>query len=157
MVVLYEPGRAGSAALDLAGRLVDDDSPALTVVGVAPQHARICCAAGSASDYNQAVYDAVHADLRHARQQLNDAGNRASLKLLVHDKDPPLAAWINAAGFDIVLLPARRRPLRSAKHPAADQLRKSTSAEVRIVEARPKLRGVPRGELGLPLASSHPR
>jgi hypothetical protein len=136
VVVLYEPGRTGSAALDLAGRLVGGDSPGLTVVGVAPQDTRMCCGAGSASDYNRAVCEAVDAELRQARELLNDAGNRASLKLLVEGKDPPLAAWIDAAGFDIVLLPARRRPLRSAKHPAADQLRRSTSAEVRIVEAR---------------------
>jgi hypothetical protein len=157
VVVLYEPGRTGSAALALAGRLVRDDSPVLTVVGVAPQDTRICCGAGSASDYNRAVCEAVDAELRRARELLGDAGNRASFKLLVQDTDPPLAAWIDAAGFDIVLLPARRRPLRSAKHPAADQLRRSTSAEVRIVEARPKLRGAAHGELGPPLARSHPR
>ncbi len=157
VVVLYEPGRAGSAALDLAGRLVGNDSPVLTVVGVAPQDRRICCGAGSASDYNRAVCDAVDAELQRARELLGDAGNRASFKLLVEDKDPPLAAWIDAAGFDIVLLPARRRPLRSAKHPAADQLRRSTSAEIRIVEARSKLRGVAHGELGPRPASPHRR
>ena len=142
MVVLYEPGRTGSAALDLAGRLVGDDGSGLTVVGVAPQDARICCGAGSAIDYNAAVREAADAELRRARELLGHAGNRASFKLLVPDKDPPLAAWIDAAGFDVVLLPARRRPLRSAKHPAADQLRRSTSAEVRIVQLRPSVDGL---------------
>jgi hypothetical protein len=135
VVVLYEPGRSGSAALDLAGRLVGDDGSMLTVVGVAPEDARICCGAGSAIDYNQAVRAAADADLRRARELLGDAGDRASFKLLVPGKDPPLAAWIDAACFDVVLLPARRRLLRSAKHPAADRLRRSTSVEVRIVEA----------------------
>jgi hypothetical protein len=134
VVVLYEPGRTGSAALDLAGRLVGGDGSALTVVALAPQDTRICCGAGSAIDYNRAVCEAVEAELRQARELLGDVGSRASFKLLVDDKDPPLAAWIDAAGFDVVLLPARRRTLRSAKHPAADRLRGSTSAEVGVVE-----------------------
>jgi hypothetical protein len=133
VVVLCEPGRTGSAALDLAGRLVGGDGSGLTVVGVAPHGARICCGAGSAIDYNAAVREAADDDVRRAREFLGDAGNRASFKLLVPGTDPPLVAWIDAAGFDVVLLPARRRLLRSAKHPAADQLRKSTSADVRIV------------------------
>jgi hypothetical protein len=135
VAVLYEPGRAGLAALDLAGRLAADESSVLTVVSVAPQDTRICCGAGSAIDYNQAVREAVGAELQRARELLGDAGDRASFKLLVQDTDPPLAAWIDATGFDIVLLPARRRPLRSAKHPAADQLVRLTSAEIRVVDA----------------------
>ena len=42
VVVLYEPGRTGSAALDLARRLAGGDGSILTVVGVAPRDARIC-------------------------------------------------------------------------------------------------------------------
>jgi hypothetical protein len=136
VAVLYEPGRTGAAALDLAGRLVGDDGSALAVVGLAPQDTRIRCGAGSAIDYNRAVCEAVDAELRQARELLGDAGNRASFTLLAQDRDPPLSAWIDGGGFDVVLLPARRRPLRGTKHPAADQLRRSTSAEVRIVEAR---------------------
>src|SRR6478609_2878343 len=135
VVVLYEPGRTGSAALSLAGRLVGGDGSALTVVTVAPQDTRICCGAGSAIDYNRAVCEASAAELRQARELLGPVGNRALFKLLVQGKDPPLAAWIAAGGFGVVLLPARRRPLRSAKHPAADPLRRSTSAKVRVVDA----------------------
>lgn len=156
VVLLYEPGRNGSAALDLAGRLVGDDGCTLTVVSVAPQDTRICCGAGSAIDYNRAVCEAADAELRQARELLGFAGDRASFKVLVQDKDPPLAAWIAAGGFGVVLLPARRRPLR-AKHPAADQIRTSTSAEVRIVDAESSFEE-PRMEiLGPPLPSSHPR
>jgi hypothetical protein len=157
VLVLYEPGRTGSAALDLAGRLVGDDSSALTVVTVAPQDTRICCGAGSAIDYNRAVCDAADAELRQARELLGHVGNRTSFKLLVHDKDPPIAAWIAAGGFDVVLLPARRRPLRSAKHPAADQIRKSTTAEVRVVDAGYGFEEPPTELLGSELASSDPR
>jgi hypothetical protein len=157
VVVLYEPGRTGSAALDLAGRLVGDDGSALTVVTVAPQDRRICCGAGSAIDYNRAVCEAAGAELRRARQLLGRVGNCASFKLLVETKDPPLTAWIAAGGFDVVVLPARRRPVRSTKHPAADELRKSTSAEVRVVHAGSSFEE-PRIEiLGSPLATSDPR
>jgi hypothetical protein len=134
VVVLYEPGRTGSAALEIAGQLVRDDGSALTVVTVAPQDTHVCCGAGSATDYNRAVCETAEAELRRARVLLGDVGNRASFKLLVEARDPPLAAWIAAGGFDVVLLPARRRPVRSAKHPAADELRKSTSAEVRVID-----------------------
>jgi hypothetical protein len=157
VVVPYEPGRTGSAALELAGRLVGDDGSALTVVSVAPQDTRICCGAGSAIDYNRAVCEAADAELRQARALLGVAGNRAAFKLLVQDKDPPLAAWIAAGGFRVVLLPARRRPLRSAKHPAADQIRRSTSAEVRIVDAGSSFEESRMELLGPPLPSSHPR
>jgi hypothetical protein len=135
VVVLYEPGRTGSAALDLAGRFARDDGCALAVVGVAPQDTRICCGAVSAMDYNHAVREAADAELRQARTLLGDAGKHASFKLLVQDKDPPLAAWIAAGGFDVVLLPARRRLLRRARHPLADELRGTTGADVRIVDA----------------------
>jgi hypothetical protein len=156
VVVLYEPGRNGSAALDLAGRLVGEGGSALTVVSVAPQDTRICCGAGSAMDYNRAVREAADAELRQARELLGFAGNRASFKLLVQDKDPPLAAWIAGGGFRVVLLPARRRPLR-AKHPAADQICRSTSAEVRIVDAGSSFEESRMEILGPPLPSSHSR
>jgi hypothetical protein len=62
-------------------------------------------------------------------------GDRAAFKLLVEDRDPLLADWIASGCFDVVLLPARRCLLRRAKHPAADQLRRSTRADVRVVDA----------------------
>jgi hypothetical protein len=133
VVVLYEHGRSGSAALDVACRLVAGDGLALTVVTVAPQDTRICCGAGSALDYNRAVCEAAEAELQEACELLGPVGDRALFKLLVEDKDRPLADWIASGDYDVVLLPARRRPLRRAKHPAADQLRRSTRAEVRVV------------------------
>ena len=156
VVVLYEPGRSGSGALDLAGRLVGGDGSALTVVSVAPQGRRICCG-GSAIGYNRAVCEAVAAELQQARELLGALGDRASFRLLVQDKDPPLAAWIGGGGFDVVLLPARRRPLRGAKHPAADQVRRSTSAEVRIVDNGSSFEASRIEILGTPLASSDSR
>jgi hypothetical protein len=135
VVVLYEPGRSGLAALDLARRLVLAEGCMLTVVAVAPQDARMCCGAGSAVDYNRAVRDAADCELQDACELLGPVGKRASFRLLVQDKDPPLTAWVAGGEFDLVLLPARKRPLRREKHPAADQLCRSTGAEVRVVDA----------------------
>lgn len=157
VVVLYEPGRAGSAALDLARRLVGDDGAALTIVSVAPQDRRICCGAGSAIDFNRAVCETAGEDLRQARELLGPVGGRASFKLLVQDKDPPLAAWIAARDFDVVLLPSRRHLLRGAKHPAADRLRRSTSADVRILDATSSLEELSMEILGGPLVRSDRR
>ena len=133
VAVLYEPGRAGSAALDRARRLVEEDGSALTVVTLAPQGTRLCCGAVSAIDFNQAVCEAAGDELREARGLLGPVGNRAVYKVLVQDRDPPLATWIAAGDFDLVLLPARRRPLRRMKHPDGDRLRRASGAEVLIV------------------------
>jgi hypothetical protein len=157
VVVLYEPGRSGSAALDLARRPVEGDGSARTVVTVAPQDKRICCGGGSAMDYNRAVCEAADADLREAWQLLAPVSDRAVFKLLVQGKDPPLADWIASGYFDVVLLPARRRPLRRAKHPAADQLRRSTRAEVRVVDGGSSFEEPGIEILAPPLASSDPR
>lgn len=135
VVVLYETGRSGSAALNLASRLVSGEGWVLAVVTVAPQDPRICCGAGSAVDYNRAVCEAAGAELREARELLGPAGERALFKLLVQDTDPGLAEWIAAGDYDVVLLPARRRPLRRAKHPAAYRLRRSTGAHVYVVDS----------------------
>ena len=62
--------------------------------------------------------------------------DRADFELLTEGADPPLHEWVTRTGADVVLLPSRRRPLRSAKHPAAAELRRSTAAEIRIVDAR---------------------
>jgi hypothetical protein len=157
VVVLYEPGRSGSAALNLARRLVAGDDSALAVVTVAPQDPRICCGAGSAVDYNRAVCEAADAELRDARGQLGPAGERALFKVLVQDTDPPLAEWIAAGEFDVVLLPARRRPLRRAKHPAADQLRRSTDAQVHVVDGNSSVKESGTEILAPRLASSNSR
>ena len=133
VAVLYEPGRSGSAALDVARRLAGGDGSALTVVTLAPQDRRTYCGAGSARDYNLAVCEAAGAELREAFELLGQVGDDAMFELLVQDESPPPADWVTSGGFDVVLLPARRRPLRQAGHPLADQLRRSTRAEVRVV------------------------
>jgi hypothetical protein len=86
-------------------------------------------------DYNAAVRDAAADELEQARQQLREIGDRAAFKLLTQSTDPPLHEYVAAAGFELILLPARHRPLRSTKHPAAAALRR-TGADVRVVDPR---------------------
>jgi hypothetical protein len=107
-------------------------------------------------DYNRAVCEAAEAELCQARKELGPVAERASFKVLVQNRDPPLAAWIAAGEFDVVLLPARRRPLRRWKHPAAEPLRRSTSAEVRVIDAGSRFEEPGIELLAPPLGSSDP-
>jgi hypothetical protein len=133
VAVVFEPGRGGAAAIDAARELAEHEYAALTVFSVVPQGASSCCA-GSAVIFNEAIQDAGKCELREARERLGDAGEDVELKLLIEGTDPPLEDLIATGGFELVLLPARRRMLHAAKHPAAARLGRSTAAEVRIVE-----------------------
>ena len=136
VLVLFEPGRAGAAALDLARELAERDHATVTVIGAVPVAPSGSRCGNSATEYNSIVRDAVAQELDQAREQLAAFGGGATFELLAEGADPPLHEWVAGAGVDLVLLPARRRPLRSLKHPAAVPLRRSTDAEVRIVDAR---------------------
>ncbi len=136
VLVLFEPGSAGAAALDLARELAERDHATVTVLAVVPVAPSGSRCGNSATEYNNIVRDAVARELDQAREQLAGFGDSAAFKLLAEGTDPPLPDWVRGAGVDVVLLPARRRPLRSLKHPAAAALRRSTDAEVRIVDAR---------------------
>jgi hypothetical protein len=108
----------------------------LTVVGVAPRapNGPACC--GSALEFNAAIRQSVADELDEARQRLGSAAGRTNYVLLVEGEDPPLKDWIAARGYDLILLPARRRLLRTPGHPAAARLRGITGAEVRVVQRR---------------------
>jgi len=128
VLVLCEPGRAGAAALDLARAAAELDGAQVTAVSIAPQVGGGLRCGFSVRDYNEAVLDAAAAELERAREAL---GADATFKLLIEDVDPPLADWCAAHGFDLALLPARRRLFRASGHPAAAALRRA-GAEVRI-------------------------
>jgi nucleotide-binding universal stress UspA family protein len=134
VLVLYEPGRAGIAALDLARKLVIRDGASLTVVSVVSQASTGTCGASSALAYNRAVADSVADDLEKAREHLGVLADAASFRLLVQGQGPSLEDFAAAGRFDLVLLPGHRRPLRAASHPDAKRLRMLRRAEVRIVE-----------------------
>ncbi len=130
VLVVFEPGRGGLAALDEARELAVNWRAALTVVGVAPQ-ARSGQCTGSARALNEAVAEAVVNELEQARERLG--GIEASYRLLIDGDSPSLQEL--AAHFDLVLLPGRRRPFRRPRHPAAGRLSGACAAEVRVVDA----------------------
>jgi hypothetical protein len=137
VLLLFEPGRGGAAALERARELVEHDHAALTVVGLAPQAPLGTCGATSARAYNDAVVDSVVDDLESARARLGEIGAEAAYRLLIEGVEPSLEQFTADGDFELVLLPARRRPLRAASHPAAPRLRRAgAGAEVRIVGPR---------------------
>ena len=134
VAVLYESGPTGTAALDHARELDLQEGANLTVVAVAPTAASGSRCGGSALEFNTIVKQTVANELDGARERLGLAAGRTSYALLVEGEDPPLEEWIATQGFDVILLPARRRLRRSSDHPAAARLRRLTDAEVRVVQ-----------------------
>ncbi|MGO9495699.1 MAG: universal stress protein [Solirubrobacteraceae bacterium] len=136
VLVLYEQSRAGAAAIDLARELAVQDSPELTVVAIAPRAPSGPRCGNSALEYNEAVAESVAHDLEQAKERLCEPGAAASAAfvLLVEGTDQTLEQFARSGGFDLVLLPAHRRPLRrGAYHPEAARLTLSAGAEIRIV------------------------
>ena len=134
ILVLFEPGRAGVAAVELAREIAQSEQATVTVVAVAPQAPASRGCIISAADYNAAVRDAVAADLERVEEMLWCIGPRADCRALIERTDPSLEEYVTTEGFDLVLLPGHRRPLRSIKHPAAGAVARA-GAEVRIVAA----------------------
>jgi hypothetical protein len=116
--------------------MVEQEHASLTVVSVVPQAASGPRCGGSAREYNSALRETAAAELAGARAALGESAAHTTFELLVEGADPALPEWCAAREFDVILLPARRRPLRSLGHPAAARLRRQTGAEVRIVARR---------------------
>ncbi|MBV9681385.1 MAG: universal stress protein [Solirubrobacterales bacterium] len=136
VLVLYEQSRGGGAAIDLARELAEREHAALTVVGIAPQAPSGPRCGNSALEYNQAVAASVAQDLDEARERLGRASERTNFQLLIAGAEPSLQEFAQIGGFDLVLLPARRRPLRGrggSYHPEASRLRLIAGAEIRLV------------------------
>jgi hypothetical protein len=140
VLVVFEPGRGGAAVLELARELVERQGARLTVISVAHQGVSGARCGNSALDYNLAIRDSVAEDLDHARAWLEEFGARASYEMLIERASPSLDEFAAVGGFDLVLLPARRRPLRAPGHPAAGRLRLATAAEIWIIPPRPRQR-----------------
>jgi nucleotide-binding universal stress UspA family protein len=133
VLVLYEQGRGGAAAIDVARELAELENAVLTVVGVAPQAPSGPRCGNSAVHYNEAVADSVARDLNRARERLGAAAGRASFVLLVEGADQTLEQFARSGGFDLVLLPGHRRPLRGRGHPQAARIARVAHTEIRIV------------------------
>lgn len=137
VMVLYEPGRSGAAAIDRGRALVDGTDASLTVVGIAPQaEGGPPRCGGSAHDLNITLVEQTADELYEARRRLGELGDTVRFELLVEGEDPPLEQYTAREQFDAILLPARRRPLNRTKHPQAAVLRRVTAADVQIIDAR---------------------
>jgi hypothetical protein len=134
ILVVFEPGRAGVAAVEAARELATQEDSSVIAVSLAPQAGALRGCGPSARPYNDAVRDEVAKELEQAEELLWPLGGRAECRLLVEGVDPRLEEFVAAQHLDLILLPARRRPLRSTKHPAAAGLRR-LGAEVRVIEA----------------------
>jgi hypothetical protein len=136
VLVVFESGRGGAAVLELARELVERQGATLTVVSVAPQGVSGARCGNSALEYNLAVRDSVAEDLDCARAGLGEFGTRASYESLIGRASPSLDAFAAAGRYDLVLLPARRRPLRAPGHPAAERLGRATGAVIQVIAPR---------------------
>lgn len=133
VLVLYERGRGGTAALAEGAALAASSAAVLTVVTLAPQDTSPGCTVyGDA--YNAGVRDQASAELSEARRLLIARGARARYERLVEGRDPPFEKWVAAGAFDLVLLPARRLPFGPPRK-IARRLRRSGGCEVHIAAA----------------------
>jgi hypothetical protein len=132
--VLFEPGANGVAAVEEASELAERWEAELTVVVVAPQVSGGDRCGPSPTDYNAAVRDVASAELQQAADLLDTPGHVTSLALLVEGRDPPLPAWLTSHGFETILVPARRRILRSPDHPCSSAVRRA-GCRVQLVTA----------------------
>ncbi len=141
IAVVLEPGRSGAAALGQAAALAAMPDSELTVVAIAPQATGPRCCGPSPDAFNCAVRDEVANDLEKAAELIGSTSEAANFRLLVEGSDPPLETWVAQGGFDVVLLPARRRVLRPWGHPAERPLRRCADVDVHIVGASPRRSG----------------
>ena len=133
VLVLYERGACGERTLDHARELIQGQDGQLTVVTVAPRDTRVRGTGVSARDYNDAVRESAQRELDEARVRLGPLAERIAFEVVVEGGASSLAGWAADGGFDIVLLPARRRLFRRRTHPLAAALREATAAEVRVI------------------------
>jgi hypothetical protein len=131
VLVVFEAGRSGAAALRAGAELAEAGHD-LSVVTLAPQAKPLrCCGGGGAGPYNCAVRAQADEELGEAQDLLGAALKPAMLNVLVGHPDPPLVAWVSEHAFDIVLLPSRRLTRRGGR--LARCLRRATAADVRLV------------------------
>jgi hypothetical protein len=131
VIVLYERCRSGAATLREAAELAGPDGE-VAVVTLAPQARRTgCVRCGGVGPYNRAIREEAHLELGEAREILGSAADRATFKVLIERRDPPLTTWVSEQGFDVVLLPGRRLTLGG--NPIARKLRRTSGPEIRVV------------------------
>lgn len=135
VLVLYERRGSGSRAIDQARELMQAQAVRLTVITLAPRDTRVRGTGVSARDFNDAVRDSAQRELDEARRLLGSLAERTVFEVVPEGGDASLARWAADRGFEVILLPARRRLFSRQGHPLAAALRESTAADVRVVGA----------------------
>jgi hypothetical protein len=130
VLVIFEAGRGGEAAIDAAAVLADADAD-LWVVTLAPQARPYKCCGGGGAPYNCAMRGEAEDHLRHARNLLGSAAASATFTTLTGTPQPPLGTWATEHAFDLILLPKHRLTRGGGR--LARELRRATAAEVRPV------------------------
>jgi hypothetical protein len=131
VLAVFEPGQGGEATLREAAELAEAGSE-LSVVTLAPQaRPSLCCGKGGTGPYNIAVREEAEIELRQARHILGATAARASFTVLVGHPNPPLAAWAQERGVDLILLPSHAFTRGGNRHARA--IRRASSAQVRLV------------------------
>lgn len=149
VLAVYERGASGSRVVDQARELMQahgegptvvtpaprDTRVRMTVVTLAPRDTRVRGTGVSARDFNEAVRDSAQRELDEARLLFGSLAERVAFDVVFEGGDASLARWAADGGFDVILLPARRRLFSRKGHPLAAALRESTAADVRVVGA----------------------
>jgi hypothetical protein len=131
VLVVYEEGRAGAAALREAAELAASGAE-LVVVTLAPQAKPLrCCKGNGAGPYNCAVRDAAAEELLQARTLLGSLATRASYTTLRGTPEPPLARWSAGQSFDTIIVRGSRFSRGGGRR--ARDLRRASDADVRVV------------------------
>lgn len=130
VLAVYERSRNGEHTLREAAEMATSGAR-LTVVTLAPQAPPTrSCAAGS-GPYNLAMRDEAAIELKDARRALGAIADRVRFAVLIQRRDPPLHVWVAEAGFQVVLVPARR--FSRGGGTLARAVRRSGTAEVRVI------------------------
>ncbi len=107
ILLVYEPGRRGAAALEEVRRLAPAGDGALTVVALAPRQPYTRCGPGGEA-LDAAVVEAAGRDLAAARRGLGPLADAASFRILTGDAEHALRELVSRGGFDLVVAPGRR-------------------------------------------------
>jgi hypothetical protein len=108
ILVVYESGRRGAAAVEEVGRLAPEGDDALTVVALAPGQLSMHCVP-SAGSLDAAVVDAAERDLADARRRLGSLATGTEFRILSGDAERALSDLIQSGSFDLVLMPGGSR------------------------------------------------
>jgi hypothetical protein len=140
VLVIYEEGPAGAAALREAAKRAAEGAE-LAVATLAPRAKTLrCCKGGGAGPYNCAVRDAAAEELVQARTLLGPLATRASFTTLVGTPEQPLPEREAWSAFDTIIVPGRR--LARGGGQLARMARRASDADIRVVCRSPVHRRV---------------